>query len=179
MLVVPSTAGVRILARYGKRHLVAAWQESIGAGPSEATDLLEWRLLEALPRPDSIDESRCSERLRRPMVTNLQRREACELKCTVRVPYDLAIFDGHFPSIPILPGVVQVDWAVQIARAHLRLDSEFRGITATKFRRLVHPGMELALTLERRPDSGELRFEYLLGHALASSGRVLFRDADD
>ena len=99
--------------------------------------------------------------------------------CRVRVPYDLAIFDGHFPTIPILPGVVQVDWAVDLARAHLRVDGQFKGITATKFRRLVRPGMELALTLEHRPESGELRFEYLLGDAMASTGRVLFRDADD
>ena len=179
MLVVPSAAGVRILARYGKRHLVAAWQEYVGSGPSVATDLLEWRLLEALPPPDSAAESRCSEPVRSPIVTDLQRRGACELECRVRVPYDLAIFDGHFPSIPILPGVVQVDWAVHIARAHLRVDGQFKGITATKFRRLVRPGMELALTLEHRPDPGELRFEYLLGHALASIGRVFFRDADD
>jgi hypothetical protein len=179
MLVVPSPAGVRILTRYGKRHLVAAWQENVGSRPAIATDLLEWRLLDALPPPESAAESRCSEPVRNPIVSDLQRRGACELACRVRVPYDLAIFDGHFPSIPILPGVVQVDWAVQVARAHLGLGGRFKGITATKFRRLVRPGMELALTLEHRPDSGELRFEYVLGDALASIGRVLFRDADD
>lgn len=177
--VVPSAAGVRILTRFGKRHLVAALQEYVGAGSSVATDLLEWRLLEALPPPGSVAESRCSEPVRSPLLTALQRRGACELECRVRVPYDLAIFDGHFPSFPILPGVVQVDWAVHIARAHLRLDGQFKGITATKFRRVVRPGMELALTLEHRPDSGELRFEYLLGHVMASTGRVFFRNADD
>jgi len=179
VLVVPSAEGLRILTRYGKRPLVAAWQEYVGTGSSVATVLLEWRLLEALPPHDSAAEIRCSEPVRSPIVTALQRRGACELECRVRVPYDLGIFDGHFPSLPILPGVVQVDWAVHIARAHLRVDGQFKGITATKFRRLVRPGMELALTLEHRPDSGELRFEYLLGHALASSGRMFFRDADD
>ena len=179
MLVVPSAAGVRILARYGKRQLVAAWQEYVGGGPSVAADFLEWRLLEALPPPDSAAESRCSEPVRSPIVTDLQRRGACALECRVRVPYDLAIFLGHFPSLPIVPGVVQVDWAVNIARAHLQLHGEFKGITATKFRRLVRPGMELALTLEHRPEPGELRFEYLLGHDLASTGRVFFRNTDD
>ena len=53
MLVVPSAAGVRILTRYGKTHLVAAWQEIVGSGPAIATDLLEWRLLETLPQPAS------------------------------------------------------------------------------------------------------------------------------
>jgi 3-hydroxymyristoyl/3-hydroxydecanoyl-(acyl carrier protein) dehydratase len=179
MLVVPSAAGARILNRHGKTHLVAAWQECVGSGPAIATDLLEWRLLETLPQPGSAVESLCSEPVRSPIVTDLQLRGACELGCRVRVPYDLAIFAGHFPSIPILPGVVQVDWAVRIAHAHLRVDGRFKGITATKFRRLVRPGMELALTLAHRPDAGELRFEYLLGDALVSTGRVYFRDADD
>jgi 3-hydroxymyristoyl/3-hydroxydecanoyl-(acyl carrier protein) dehydratase len=95
------------------------------------------------------------------------------------VPYDLEIFDGHFPTIPILPGVVQVGWAVDLARAHLQAVGRFMGVTATKFRRLAQPGMVLALTLEYRPESAELRFEYLLGEALVSIGRVLFRGADD
>ena len=179
MLVVPSAAGVQILSRHGKSHLVAAWQEYVGTGPPVATDLLEWRLLETLPPPGSTAESLCSEPVRSPIVTDLQLRGACELGCRVRVPYDLAIFAGHFPSLPILPGMVQVEWAVQIARAHLRVDGRFTGITATKFRRLVRPGMALALTLEHRPESGELRFEYRLGDALVSTGRVYFRDADD
>jgi ApeI dehydratase len=179
MLVVPNAAGVRILKRHGKAHLVAVWQECVAAGPAITPQLLEWRLLETLPQPGSAAESLCSETVRSPIVTDLQRRGACELGCRVRVPYDLAIFDGHFPSIPILPGVVQVDWAVHLARVHLRVDGRFKGITATKFRRLVRPGMELALTLEHLPAAGELRFEYLLGDALASIGRVSFRDADD
>ena len=179
MMVVPNATGVRVLRRHGKRHLVAVWQGLVGAEWPAATCPLEWRLLETLPRPGSEAEARCSEPVRSPLVTGLERRGACGLGCRVRVPYDLAIFDGHFPTIPILPGVVQIDWAVDLARAHLRIAGRFKGIAATKFRRLVQPGMNLDLTLEHRPESGELRFEYLLGTALASTGRVLFRDVDD
>jgi len=179
MMVVPSATGVRVLRRHGKRHLVAVWQGLVGAEWPAATAPLEWRLLETLPRPGSEAEARCSEPVRSPLVTGLERRGACGLGCRVRVPYDLAIFDGHFPTIPILPGVVQIDWAVDLARAHLRIAGRFKGIAATKFRRLVQPGMNLDLTLEHRPESGELRFEYLLGTALASTGRVRFRDVDD
>jgi len=176
MLVVPNTAGVRVLRQHGKRHLVAVWQALVGTGSVSPP---EWRLLETLPPPGSEAEARCSEPVRSPLVTGLQRLGACGLGCNVRVPYDLAIFGGHFPAIPILPGVVQVDWAVNLARTHLQVGGRFKGITATKFRRLVQPGMNLALTLEHRPESRELRFEYLLGDALASTGRVLFRDGDD
>lgn len=179
MLVVPNSTGVRVLRRLGKMHLVAVWQGLVGAEWPAATAALEWRLLETLPPPGSEAEARCSEPVRSPLVTGLERGGACGLGCRVRVPYDLAIFDGHFPTIPILPGVVQVDWAVELARAHLQIAGRFKGIAATKFRRLVRPGMSLDLTLEHRRESGELRFEYLLGNASASIGRVLFRDADD
>ena len=179
MLVVPNATGVRVLRRHGKRELVAAWQARVGTESPAATDPLEWRLLETLPPPGSKAEARCGEPVRSPLITGLARRGACGLGCRVRVPYDLAIFDGHFPAIPIVPGVVQVDWAVDLARAQLRIAGRFKGIAATKFRRLVRPGMELDLTLEHRPESGELRFEYQLGEALVSTGRVLFRDADE
>lgn len=179
MLVVPSAIGVRILRRHGKRHLVAEWRRGIDTEPFGATAGLQWRLLETLPHPGSEAEARCSEPVCSPIVARLRRLVPCGLRCNVRVPYDLEIFDGHFPTIPIVPGVVQVDWAVNLARTHLRTGGPFRGITATKFRRLVRPGMDLTLTLEHRPESAELRFEYLLGDALASIGRVLFRATDD
>lgn len=179
MLVVPNATGVRLLRRHGKRHLVAVWQGLVGTDSMDATARPEWRLLETLPPPGSEAEARCGEPVRSPLVTGLQRLGVHALGCSVCVPYDLAIFGGHFPTIPILPGVVQVDWAVNLARAHLQVGGRFKGVTATKFRRLVQPGMNLALTLEHRPESRELRFEYLLGDALASTGRVLFRDADD
>jgi hypothetical protein len=178
MLVVPSATGVRVLRRQGKRHLVAAWLGRICTELQATGVPLEWRLLETLPPRGSETEARCSEPVRGPLVTGLQLRGASGLECGVRVPYDLAIFDGHFPTIPIVPGVVQVDWAVGLARARLRIGGRFNGITATKFRRLVQPGMNLALTLEHRRESGELRFEYRLGDVMASCGRVFFRGTD-
>ena len=179
MLVVPNPTGAQALCRHGRKRLVAAWQDHVGTESLAAAAPLEWRLLESLPPRGSEAEARCSEPIRSPLVTCLQRRGADGLECRVRVPYDLAVFDGHFPAIPILPGVVQVDWAVALAHAHWRMKGRFKGVTATKFRRLVQPGMSLALALEHLPESGEMRFEYRLGEALVSTGRVLFRGADD
>jgi 3-hydroxymyristoyl/3-hydroxydecanoyl-(acyl carrier protein) dehydratase len=179
MLVVPSVTGVRALRRHGKRHLTAAWQDHVGTKPPCEPLPLQWRLLETLPPPGSSAEERCVQPLRDPVVSEIELGAGCSLHCRVRMPYDLAIFDGHFPAIPIVPGVVQVGWAVGLARSHLQLGGDFSGIAATKFRRLVQPGMSLALTLDHQPGSGQLRFDYSYDGAVVSTGRVLFGSADD
>ena len=156
MLVVPSAtrrpASCAVLAR---RHLVAEWQRGIGTGPRMRRPPCEWRLLETLPPAGSEAEARCMRSRPQPARSaSLRRRGARGLRCRVRVPYDLAVFDGHFPTIPIVPGVVQVGWAVDLARTALAGERTLHGHHGAKFRRLVQPGMHLALTLERRPESG-------------------------
>ena len=98
---------------------------------------------------------------------------------TVRlfVPRALAHFDGHFPGFPILPGVLQIDWAVRLARQHFAPLGESYGVDAFKCRAPVLPETELLLTLECDP--GRMRFAYVRADADASrtvsSGTVLFR----
>jgi 3-hydroxymyristoyl/3-hydroxydecanoyl-(acyl carrier protein) dehydratase len=179
MLVVPSVSGAQVLRRRGKRTLVTEWQALLAAQIPPAPLSLQWRLLEALPQPASTLESRCTQPVRTPGVSDLELSGGNSLRCRVRVPYDLAIFNGHFPTIPIVPAVVQVGWALDLARSHLQVDGEFRGITAAKFRRLVQPGMGLVLVLEHQPENGSVRFDYSRADAQVSTGRVLLGSADD
>jgi len=97
------------------------------------------------------------------------------------VPRTLGYFDGHFPGCPILPGVLQIDWAVRLAREHFgqlsaqlsdRL-SESYGVDGFKCRAPVLPESELVLRLECDP--GRLRFAYADRTRTVSSGTVLFR----
>jgi 3-hydroxymyristoyl/3-hydroxydecanoyl-(acyl carrier protein) dehydratase len=92
----------------------------------------------------------------------------------VRIPYELEIFDGHFPAVPIVPGVIQIGWAVELGRQHLHVTGRFKGIGTAKFRRLVQPGMQLDLRLQYLQSAGQLRFEYSSQGAAVSLGRVHF-----
>jgi 3-hydroxymyristoyl/3-hydroxydecanoyl-(acyl carrier protein) dehydratase len=90
------------------------------------------------------------------------------------VPPDLLYCHGHFPNRAILPGVVQVHWAIVFARRHLSL-RPFRSTTLqVKFRRLIQPGDRLTLDLRYAPDRNQLSFDYRDGSEARSMGHVEF-----
>jgi len=93
------------------------------------------------------------------------------------IPPDLAHFTGHFPQTPVLPGVVQIDWAIALARELIvDLPPHFQGMEVLKFQQLARPGDQLQLTLRFDRERGKLHFAYRNGEAPCSSGRILLGD---
>ncbi len=93
---------------------------------------------------------------------------------TLFVPADLTYFEGHFPQVPLLPGVVQVSWAIELARAHIPFDAPFRALNAVKFTRVIQPGVTATLKLDYVSDERKLSFAYELDGLTCSNGTVLF-----
>ena len=91
---------------------------------------------------------------------------------------DLAVFDGHFPQSPILPGVALLDWAIHCGREAFAIDSSFVRMDATKFQRVVMPGTELILSLTWNDDNKALAFRFESDHGAHASGRILFAAAE-
>ena len=92
----------------------------------------------------------------------------------LRVPSDLPIFAGHFPAMPIVPGVVQLGWVAELAQAHGLAAGPFGGIVSAKFRRILRPGVELQVRLQPGRLEGELQFEFKAGDFVVSCGRLKF-----
>jgi 3-hydroxymyristoyl/3-hydroxydecanoyl-(acyl carrier protein) dehydratase len=90
----------------------------------------------------------------------------------IRVPPALEHFKGHFPGFPILPGIVQLDWAVRLGRRHFQGLSDSTGVDNFKCQALVFPDAELTLDL-RRDETG-LHFRYYDAQRTYSSGKILF-----
>lgn len=176
--VVPSADGVRALRLGGKQRLVAAWEPVVGrAGQPRATGLELW-LVDALPLVGQEAEALAEATKPVPVVSDFVRdAKLPSLTCRVRVPYELPVFRGHFPSRPIVPGVVQIGWAVDIARAQGVVSGAFAGISGAKFRRVLQPGMNLGLRLDGHDGRRQLSFEYSLGSMVVSGGRVQFGGA--
>ena len=109
-----------------------------------------------------------------PIIT-AQKIEPLAARIDLLVPPDLDYFDGHFPGLPIVPGVVQVKWALLLARKYLDAAGAFAGIEALKFHRVMTPGARPTLILELAPANSKLRFSYESARSRYSSGRLLFR----
>jgi 3-hydroxymyristoyl/3-hydroxydecanoyl-(acyl carrier protein) dehydratase len=92
----------------------------------------------------------------------------------LQIPNDLCYFEGHFPGCALLPGIVQINWAVQFGREYFALPARFRSLSKIKFMRVITPGSPATLALEFKAAQGELSFNYRVIDALCSSGNIGF-----
>jgi 3-hydroxymyristoyl/3-hydroxydecanoyl-(acyl carrier protein) dehydratase len=104
-----------------------------------------------------------------------ERHGAEHVALELHVPAGLAHFEGHFPGHPILPGVVQIDWAVRLARPRLNVSGSFCAMENVRFQSIVLPEAPLTLLLALRDAGVRLAFAYSSGRRKCSSGTLVFR----
>ncbi|WP_374439640.1 AMP-binding protein [Pseudomonas panipatensis] len=183
-LLALSDSGVHALRNGGRRALTQALRQHL-AEHCEALALpRRWRLLKQLPfnsqgkLPQALVESLLQvPRGRQPDVLS-HTQNGDQHSFQLAIPLDLAHFSGHFPQAPVLPGVVQIDWAQQLARQVLELPARFRGMEVLKFQQLLRPGDTCTLTLRFDNARGKLHFAFTRGNASCSSGRLLLEAPD-
>lgn len=84
----------------------------------------------------------------------------------------LSYFEGHFPGQPILAGVVQLDWAIKLAKQYLSLDEgDVGAVEVLKFQQMLLPNTEVTLTLNRK-DPKKFIFSYSSASGNHASGRI-------
>jgi 3-hydroxymyristoyl/3-hydroxydecanoyl-(acyl carrier protein) dehydratase len=88
------------------------------------------------------------------------------------IPPTLDAFNGHFPGEPILPGVLQIDWALQFAGQMFGIDQPAAREFQVKFSRAVHPDDMLSLCLRIDRRRGSVVFEYRVAEETVSSGKI-------
>lgn len=110
-------------------------------------------------------------------VTQLLQRHQHQLEAVIAIEPSQPCFAGHFEGWPVLAGVVQIDWVMQLARQHLGCKQRFLGLQSVKFQQLVRPPLVMELLLEYVPQRGLLRFSYRHGERLLSTGGIKVEDA--
>lgn len=96
----------------------------------------------------------------------------------LRVPPELVHFRGHFPGLPILPGVVLVDWIACLAAEQADATRSIRSIDQLKFMAPVPPAALVSLQLTHEPQRCRVRFRARLGTRECASGALVYREAD-
>lgn len=103
-----------------------------------------------------------------------ERPQVQGLILSLRVPEDLAYFQGHFDAAAVVPGVVQVHWAAHFAKQRLGLERVFSHMEVVKFKELLLPRQRLELDLRYFAEACKLDFRYSSQTAEYSSGRLYF-----
>lgn len=182
-LVALSGTGLHALRNGGRRALTETLRKHL-AEHCEALALpRRWRLLTRLPynNQGKLPQTEVDALLQAPRPSQPERlstrQQDDQWLLALAIPTDLAHFSGHFPHTPVLPGVVQIDWAIGLARELIEdLPPRFNGMEVLKFQQLARPGDQLNLTLRFDRERSKLHFAYRNGEAACSSGRILLGD---
>jgi acyl-coenzyme A synthetase/AMP-(fatty) acid ligase/3-hydroxymyristoyl/3-hydroxydecanoyl-(acyl carrier protein) dehydratase len=184
-LLVLTDAGLHALRNQGRRTLTQALRQHLSQHCEALALPRRWRMLRQLPlnAQGKLPQADVEALLLAPRPKAPQVLEQVELEgewsLQLAVPPDLAYFSGHFPKTPVLPGVVQVDWALSLGQQLMKLPAKFAGMEVLKFQQLVRPGDEVQLHLRFDPERGKLYFAYRNETATCSSGRILLEAEGD
>ena len=178
-LLVLSASGLFALREQGRRALTHTLRQHLSQHCEAVALPRRWRLLRQLPLNSQgklpqarVDALLLAPRPKLPEVLS-QSEDAGQWTLNLSIPPDLAFFSGHFPKTPVLPGVVQVDWAMVLGQQLLDLPPRFAGMEVLKFQQLVRPGDAIELTLRFDSERAKLHFAYRNATAPCSSGRIV------
>ena len=181
-LVVLSADGDDALRRDGRVSLVKALRRHLAAWFDTVVLPRHWRFHRALPF-DARGKLQAAAVAR----AFAPRAEGFELLAEtatadtrgyeLRVPRTLDHFAGHFPGLPILPGVVQIDWAVRLAAGFVPDVRALVSIDQLKFTAPVPPGAVLALELAHDAARRRVSFVWRLGARTCASGVIVYAEA--
>lgn len=178
-LLVLSASGLFALREHGRRSLTESLRKHLSQHCEALALPRRWRLLRQLPLTSQgklpqadVEALLLAPRPKAPEVLEQVETDG-EWSLQLSVPPDLVYFSGHFPKAPVLPGVVQVEWALNLGRQLLNLTGPFAGMEVLKFQQLVRPGDEIQLHLRFDPERSKLYFAYRNDTATCSSGRIL------
>jgi 3-hydroxymyristoyl/3-hydroxydecanoyl-(acyl carrier protein) dehydratase len=111
-----------------------------------------------------------------PPVINKEEVGQDEVILHLSIVENMDVFAGHFPDRPILPGVVQIDWALRLAVQHLNIKSAVARKFQVKFRQIIKPNQNLILKLKRDEARHTLLFTYLSDETIMASGTLRLDD---
>ena len=111
--------------------------------------------------------------IKNPEVVSVIRSDD-QIELSLLIPPTLIYFRGHFPNFPILPGIVQLDWAIQYGRDNFDLGAVSPTTIRIKFRKPIRPNTRVTLSLKHLRARNAIDFNYTDAKGACSSGQIGF-----
>jgi acyl-coenzyme A synthetase/AMP-(fatty) acid ligase len=171
-VVVPAPAGRDALAQHDRRTVGRTLAERLEPYWDRVLLPRTWRYVERLP--EDAQGKVTDEAVQRLLAAEGEADEddgerVCER--AFEVPHDLPCLDGHFPGFPIVPGFVQITWAMEAARALTGRALAVERIEALKFTGVLRPGDVVRLRVAVAARDATVTFRLWNDRTQFSSGR--------
>lgn len=104
------------------------------------------------------------------------------LQLSLDIAPNLDAFAGHFEEFPIVPGVVQIQWALHFFKRLMAVSPTLQQATvakmsALKFQHVITPNTEVILSLNFDDDKSCLAFKMSNAEHNFSSGKLFLRQS--
>lgn len=101
----------------------------------------------------------------------IQMQEAT-MNTSIMITEESHWFSGHFPDNPILPGVAQLKYVVDLISSYYGTNLHIGGLSRVKFRKIVHPGELLNIEVTPTDKKNHYIFSLTSGNEDVCSGRM-------
>ena len=90
-----------------------------------------------------------------------------------KVPQDLLYLQGHFPQVPVVPGICQLRWVIQSIEAYSGRTLHFTAMEAVKFHHMLFPGQAFCLEVRLHREASKWMYRIFSDEQIFASGRLL------
>ena len=163
-VVVPSSRGSELMEGEGRGSFGRRLRSSLAMTVDPVLHPRYWRIVHELPADSQgklpLDVLRALFGAKQPsevvtdrpeVLSELSGSDFVERAC--RVPLDLICFPGHFPGVPVVPGVLQFDWAMELVAQHLGHAPRVAEIELLKLTSPLRPGQRFRLHIRIATDA--------------------------
>lgn len=173
-----TAAGINLLRSNGKFTLIQTLKNELDKSFERICLPRRWRFVTMLPE-NSMGKTTTSalsalfspDSLQAVLIERTDQR----VTYAISAPADLPYFEGHFPDFAILPGLTQIQWAVELARKSFSLPAHFSGLVNIKFMKPIRPGHTIEMALALMNDNSSVAFTISTNNAVIhAKGKLLF-----
>lgn len=180
-VILLEDAGWESLRKNGRKALIKEYKSALSRQIESVVIPRKWRFVESYPSDPQgkIPQVKLEKMFQKtpdhwPVITDQTVTEN-EVSLTCYAQEELIYFNGHFEDNPILPGVVQVHWAQEMAQHFMGISLEFKNLEVIKFQQVIPPYRVLNINLKYDPEKKKVHFKYESEKGVHSSGRICFQ----